>query len=69
MKNVKIFAAALAMATLLGGLTYAKQDCTCDKQCQLQCAKGENPDCKCKTCDCAKGEGCKHGKCEMKKSK
>ncbi len=41
-------------------------DCSCSKQCQSECSKGNGKDCTCKTCDCAKTGKCKHGECEMK---
>ena len=45
----------------------SSHDCACDEQCAANCAKGKSAACPCKTCGCAKGEGCKHGKCAMGK--
>jgi hypothetical protein len=45
----------------------SSRDCACDEQCAVNCAKGKSAHFPCKTCDCAKGEGCKHGKCALKK--
>jgi hypothetical protein len=44
----------------------ADQHCACDKQCSEKCAEGKSESCGCKTCDCAKGSGCSHGKCRTK---
>jgi hypothetical protein len=64
-----LFALSLASA---GGFTPAFADhheCSCDKECTEKCSNGDHKDCTCKTCDCGKGEECKHGKCSTKKGK
>ncbi len=66
-KNLKnsMFAVILAASAMsFGGIgALADHHCGCDEKCSEQCAKGDHKDCGCKTCDCAKGKGCKHGKC------
>ncbi len=58
---------ALSLASVGGPLAFADHHCACDQTCNEKCAKGDTKDCSCKTCDCAKGEGCKHGKCSTHK--
>lgn len=42
--------------------------CGCTNECHEKCAKGEGKDCKCKHCDCKKGEKCKEGECDRKEN-
>jgi hypothetical protein len=57
----------ISFALLAGSPVFADQHCSCDKKCAAECAKGKSDHCPCKTCDCASGQGCKHGKCGVKK--
>ena len=56
-------AAFTALSLMAWTPVFADSHCTCDENCAQQCQKGKNDKCPCKNCDCAKGEGCKHGKC------
>jgi hypothetical protein len=62
-------AGLMSLALLAGSPVFANQHCMCDDKCAAECAKGKNDQCPCKSCDCAKGQGCKHGKCETHHSK
>ena len=43
---------------------WAEHSCGCDSKCSANCADGKTEECTCKTCDCAKGKECSHGKCQ-----
>ncbi len=66
----RIFSISLATLSLMAASpVFADHDCSCDEQCAAACANGTAGDhcqCKDKDCHCAKGEGCKHGKCHTK---
>lgn len=58
-----------ALSLLASAPAFAAHNCSCDKQCTANCAKGTKEshcNCKDKDCGCAKGTGCKHGKCHAK---
>jgi len=45
----------------LTNFSFAGEDkCTCTGQCAVQCEAGQQHDCQCEECDCAKGEDCSH---------
>lgn len=55
---------ALSLASVGGVSSFAADhECACDKECTEKCSAGDHKDCTCDSCDCDKGEGCKHGKC------
>ncbi len=54
---------ALSLASAGGVSVLADHHCSCDQECTEKCSKGDHKDCSCETCDCGKGESCKHGKC------
>jgi hypothetical protein len=67
----RLFSSAFTLLSLLAWTpAFAAGDCSCDSKCAHECEIGKvNTSCACKTCGCAKGEGCKHGKCAKGKTK
>lgn len=58
---------AVGVMGFSGHFARADAGCACDAKCSEACAEGHGEKCKCTTCDCSKGKGCKHGKCNPKK--
>ena len=62
-----LYTSLMTLFLASGSASFAASHCDCNQECQEKCAKGENKDCTCKTCDCKKGKGCSHGKCKHDK--
>lgn len=66
----RLFSSGLALLSLMAWTpVFANSHCACDEKCAQECHSGKSADCPCKDCGCAKGEGCKHGKCNVSKDK
>jgi hypothetical protein len=52
--------AHLVFISFLSFSNVSFAECTCSKQCAMQCETGQAKDCQCKECDCAKGGHCSH---------
>jgi len=64
-KTKPFFSLLLAAAALgVSAPVWADHHCACDTKCADNCAQGKTDECRCKTCDCAKGKECSHGKCK-----
>ena len=61
-----IFTTVLALMSPMSVLAGTAAKCSCTKKCHAACKKGDNKNCKCKHCDCAKGGTCDQG-CSEKK--
>ena len=60
----RLLSAALTAVSLMAfSPAFANSHCACDEKCAQECQKGKSDNCPCKSCDCSKGKGCKHGKC------
>ena len=56
----------MALTLFAASPAFANHECSCDDTCAANCKMGKTENCPCQTCDCSKGEGCKHGKCGLK---
>ena len=66
----RLFGSVLTALTLMAWTpAFASSHCGCDEKCAQECRNGKSDHCPCKDCGCAKGEGCKHGKCDLVKRK